>query len=300
MIIQQIAPSLSETDLVAVLRAYNDVTERLKKSHEALAREVCRLRDELADKNRELRRRERLAALGEMAAGVAHEIRNPLGGIGLYASLLERDLDDRPEQRRIAQRIGAGVQSLESIVRDTLSFAGDAEPRIGLHKLGCLLDAVLERVGPVLRGRSVEITVGKGLDELALRCDGGQVERALLNLVLNATDVAGTKGRVWIQREDADECDGFICLAVEDDGPGIDPAMRERIFHPFFTTKDHGTGLGLAIVHRIAEAHGGRAWATARSGGGASIRLTLPLAADCPDTEFEEMDAAVEPAVLCG
>jgi len=93
------AATADQADLAAILQVYNDVTERLKRSHEALADEVCRLREELHEKNVELARRERLSALGQMAAGVAHEIRNPLGGIGLYASLLERDLADRPLNR---------------------------------------------------------------------------------------------------------------------------------------------------------------------------------------------------------
>ena len=103
----------AEPDLVTILQTYNDVTERLKRAHETLLAEVERLHDELHEKNRELQRRERLAALGEMAAGVAHEIRNPLGGIGLYASVLERDLIDRPGERDVARRISAGVQNLE-------------------------------------------------------------------------------------------------------------------------------------------------------------------------------------------
>ena len=95
-----LSDTASEADLATIIQTYNEVTERLKVSHELLRREACRLREELHEKNKELQRRERLAALGEMAAGVAHEIRNPLGGIGLYASLLERDLADRRNNRR--------------------------------------------------------------------------------------------------------------------------------------------------------------------------------------------------------
>ncbi len=278
----------NDSDLVTVLRTYNDVTERLKRSHEALAGEVCRLREELHEKNRELQKREKLAALGEMAAGVAHEIRNPLGGIGLYASLLERDLIDRPDQRKIARRISAGVQNAETIVRDILAFAGGAQPKLGVFPLEELLDDVLAQTAPQAEALAVTVEVDPRLAPFELHCDPGQVERALLNLLYNAIDAAGEGGHVWIRRgetagaaddrpgaEKVEESD-LVSIVVEDDGQGIDPALRERVFNPFFTTKDTGTGLGLAIVHGIAEAHGGCVTARSRDGGGASLTLSLP------------------------
>ena len=117
-----------ERELGAIIQAYNEVTERLKQSHDQLQRQVGALRSELADKNRELARRERLAALGEMAAGVAHEIRNPLASIELFASLLRRDLADRPVLAAHAGKISRGVQCLDRIVNDILAFAGETDP----------------------------------------------------------------------------------------------------------------------------------------------------------------------------
>ena len=152
-----------EPDLVTIIQAYNNVTERLKRSHEALAREVCRLSEELREKNKELQRRERLAALGEMAAGVAHEIRNPLGGIGLYASLLERDLADMPRQQDLVRRMTAGLKNLESIVSDILAFACDAEPRQEQVLLGKVLQAVLIQTTPQADALNVEIEVDEKL-----------------------------------------------------------------------------------------------------------------------------------------
>jgi signal transduction histidine kinase len=271
------APTLTaEPDLVTILQTYNDVTERLKRSHETLLDEVARLREELHEKNRELQRRERLAALGEMAAGVAHEIRNPLGGIGLYSSLLERDLVDRPAEREIARRISAGVQNLENIVRGVLSFAGDAAPRFAHVRLGDVLDGALLQTAPQASALDLEIDVDRRLAGVELWCDAGQVERALLNLLFNALDAAGSEGRVWVHLGDRLEPDGLVPIVVEDDGPGIAPDCLQRVFNPFFTTKDHGTGLGLAIVHRIAEAHGGCVRAGTRVGGGARFVLSLP------------------------
>ena len=267
-----------EADLAAILQVYNDVTERLKRSHEALAGEVCRLRDELHEKNLELARRERLSALGQMAAGVAHEIRNPLGGIGLYASLLEKDLSDQPVQRDIARRIGAGVHNVEKIVRDILAFAGGAQPKFERVALGRIIDCVMTAVASLTRVQNIAIDVDTKLKNAEVRADAGLAERAILNLVCNALEAVGANGQVWIRRGGEPSGNGMIELVVEDDGPGIDPDRLQKIFNPFFTTKDGGTGLGLAIVHGIAESHGGRVRAASRVGGGASFILTLPAA----------------------
>lgn len=268
-------PMLTESaEMVAILRTYNEVTAKLKRSHETLFGEVQRLREELEAKDKELQRRERLAALGEMAAGVAHEIRNPLGGIGLYASLLERDLADRPAQQEIARRITAGVQNLEEIIRDILAFAGGAEPRMTQTTVAAVVDAALEHARPKLELMGIILEIAAEIDEVEIHCDASQMSRALSNLIFNGIDATGSGGRVWIRLSGANgEC---VSIAVEDDGPGIDPAILPRIFNPFFTTKDRGTGLGLSIVHGIVEAHGGRISAGQRAGGGASFVLTLP------------------------
>ena len=279
-----------EPDLVTIIQAYNDVTERLKRSHEALAREVCRLGEELREKNKELQRRERLAALGEMAAGVAHEIRNPLGGIGLYASLLERDLADMPRQQDLVRRMTAGLKNLESIVSDILAFACDAEPRQERVLLGKVLDAVLIQTIPQANALNVKVEVDERLASIALRVDAAQLERALINLIFNAVDAAGTDrddagGRVWIRRG-KEECEnGLLLLVIEDNGPGIAPELRHRVFDPFFTTKHSGTGLGLAIVHRIAESNEGSVSAGCAEDGGAKFVLSLPLAREDAETE---------------
>jgi signal transduction histidine kinase len=266
----------SETDLVAVLRTYNEVTERLKRSHESLAREVCRLREELNEKNKQLQRRERLAGLGEMAAGVAHEIRNPLGGIGLFVSLLQSDLADRPRQLGILGKMSAAIRDLESLVSDILAFAGDAEPNRQRVSAGELLDAVTERTAPKAQALHARIEIDSAILPEVVCCDPAQVERAIVNLVFNALDAAGSGGYVRIRREDRRHDDRFVRMVVEDDGPGIASDLLHRIFNPFFTTKDNGTGLGLAIVHRIAESNGGSVTASNRQGGGAAFVLSLP------------------------
>jgi signal transduction histidine kinase len=262
------------SDLVAVLRVYNEATEKLKASHEALAGEVHRLRGELNEKNRELQRRENLAALGQMAAGVAHEIRNPLGGIGLYASILQKELTDRPRQCDIARRISEGVENLERIVRDILAFAGNGTQRREAVNLGALMKSVDSQLERAVADAGATFEGADGLDEVWVRGDAGRIERAVLNLCFNAIEAAGQGGRVRVRCGPRDG--ETATIVVEDDGAGIDPAILHKIFNPFFTTKDCGTGLGLAIVHSIAESHGGFVRAGNRPGGGACFTLTLP------------------------
>ncbi|MEM9372764.1 MAG: histidine kinase dimerization/phospho-acceptor domain-containing protein, partial [Planctomycetota bacterium] len=121
--------SLSASDLAELMASFNEVTSRLEQTHGQLRGEVRRLSEELREANEALQRSRRLAALGEMAAGIAHEVRNPLGSIGLYASMLEEDLHDRPECRGVAVKIGSAVRGLDAVVGDVLSFAREIRVR---------------------------------------------------------------------------------------------------------------------------------------------------------------------------
>jgi len=270
--------SQRERELAAIISSYNQVTDKLKNAHERLGHEVRLLRERLAQKDRELARQERLAALGEMAAGVAHEIRNPLAGIQLFSSLLERDLKDRPKLRELAGKISNGVRTLDGIVGDILAFAGPADVRLRPVTLAPLLGEVLELVAPQQRARRISLHLDADHFEVVVQASALHLQRALLNLIFNALDAAGEGGNVWLACREGGP-DGWVCLEVADDGPGVPPELSERIFNPFFTSKDSGTGLGLAIVHRVAEAHGGSVRVTPRQGGGAVFTLMLRRAA---------------------
>ncbi len=262
-----------ELELSAIISAYNEVTDRLKDAHERLHQEVARLRDELHRKNAELRRSERLAALGEMAAGLAHEIRNPLGGIALYASMLERELTEHPKAGQAASRITGGVRSLERLVSEILDFAQDHP----LERQACSMSDILSALEDGARswaeqsgGRLViEPTAG----DCEIDCDRHRLHQVLLNLVINGLQAAGSGGCVRITA--ARRADG-VEICVLDDGPGIPDDCLHKIFNPFFTTKASGTGLGLAIVHRLIEAHGGTIRAGNRPEGGAKFVILLP------------------------
>lgn len=283
-----------ERELGAIISSYNEVTEQLKGAHERLLAEVGRLRDELARKNRLLRRRERLAALGELAAGVAHEIRNPLAGIRLFASLLEKDVGDRPDALRLTGRITKGVTSLERIVTGILQFARPAEPKAARVDLARLVRETVELAEARGERRDVRIEVTGDAESLELYTDGALLQQALLNLLLNAIEAArgGDGSAPSLDREgghDGRSPGGAqvvvsvrpsamdrLVLSVADNGPGIPAELMDRIFNPFFTTKATGTGLGLAIVHQIAELLGGTVQAANRREGGAVFSLGLP------------------------
>lgn len=268
-----------EFELAGIIDAYNRVTEKLKHSHETLTREVRRLRTQLREKDRELERRERLAALGEMAAGVAHEVRNPLGGILLYAQMLEKDLNGQTGPRRMAEQIASAARKLDVIVADILAFAGRCEPQCRPLRLRLLIEEVVELLRPRWATASCTIETCCDLRDDRIEADATQLQRALLNLIANAIEAAGSSGRVAIHVGSDGDPLRPICIRVSDNGPGVPPEMRDRIFNPFFTTKDSGTGLGLAIVHRIVELHDGRI-ALADGEGGAAFVLSLPR--QCP------------------
>lgn len=263
--------------LSAVFAAYNDTTDQLERSYTQLQSEVGRLRVELQHKSELLERKSRLAALGEMAAGLAHEIRNPLGGVQLYASLLERDLQERPEQLQWAQKIGKGVRNLDTIVTDVLAFAQDQLCQKVDVNVRRLLEEVMDMALGGVANSGVDIDL-RGVDaELNIEADPNMMQRVLANLILNAIEATEGQGKVSVEAESCTADQNYksrICIA--DTGPGIKRDLMSKIFNPFFTSKDSGTGLGLAIVHRLVECHGGIITAANQEPHGAVFTILLP------------------------
>jgi signal transduction histidine kinase len=275
-----------ERELGAIILQYNEVTERLKSSYEQLLTEAERLREELEHKNRELERRERLAALGQMAAGLAHEIRNPLGGIQLYASLLARDMSDSPEQLDVLQKIGRGVRLIDGLVTDVLTFAKPSDPQKADVCFGAVLDEVIELMVARLQRVQVDLRIDPTCRDLSLWADPKQLKQVLSNVLFNALEaleadqVNADEGQLpWVavSAEVDGETGQDALITIADSGPGIDSDALHRVFNPFFTTKDSGTGLGLAIVHQLVEAHGGSITAGRDGQRGAVFSIRLPL-----------------------
>ncbi|MBN2563526.1 MAG: HAMP domain-containing histidine kinase [Phycisphaerae bacterium] len=214
-----VALTARERELGAIISSYNEVTERLKTAHERLNCEVGRLREELRQKNAELRRRERLAALGEMAAGLAHEIRNPLGGIALYASMLEKGLAGPTKDRSAAGKISQAVRSLERLVSEILDFAQEYRLERRVCKLGGILSAVEESVRPWAGEHGVAVRFERSALDVNAYCDPLRLRRVLVNLVMNGIQAAGEGGHVWLSAE--------ACCEAQSRGTARPPAATE-------------------------------------------------------------------------
>lgn len=293
---------LSVQDLAELMSAINDVTGKLQKSHDVLRAEVARLNVELREANAQLERSRRLAALGEMAAGISHEVRNPLASIRLYARMLEQDLTDRPEQRGVATKILRAATSLDAIVGDVLTFAREFRPNAAPLNVRSLIERALESSDPRSHPAWREIAIVVECDaSITFEGDTHLVQQALVNVVRNALEAMAEGGvggshELWIGGERVAE---RVVIRVRDTGPGVSAETVKRMFNPFFTTRSTGTGLGLSIVHRIVDAHGGvvrvRNNRDIGGGRGALVELEFPVvfSGKLPDTS-EALDRIAE------
>jgi signal transduction histidine kinase len=301
-VVHESAERLDPADMRDLLRSFTQTTHALEATHNALHRQVARLQQELADANAALRRSESLAALGQMAAGIAHEVRNPLGSIQLYAQMLGEDLADRPEQSELCGKINRAVIGLDAIVRDVLTFARDMKVRIESIGSEDLIDRAMAACDGLVATHRVRVRRHCGRERI-LSVDPGLVVQALSNVIRNAVEamvehespVRELAIRVTTpppQRAGSvrRKCD-MVVIAVQDSGPGIPAEVQDRIFNPFFTTRHTGTGLGLAIVHRIVDAHGGQVAIRNVPSSGACVELCLPA---CP-TEARSVSHEIRP-----
>lgn len=252
---------------------FMDARAQVQRDRETIARQLEELRvsQQIAAQN------EKLAAIGRLAAGVAHEVRNPLGVIRASASMVQESFDRDDEAFRACGFICEESDRLNALITALLTFARPAEPRCAPIRAEKVIDRALEICRRDLDARQIEVTRSV-VGETELLADADLVSQAIHDLVTNAAEAIGHGGRIEIRVRAAPS---EIQLEVADDGPGIAPEDGERLFEPFFTTKASGTGLGLAMTARIAEAHGGAArFIAARglgdAGAGACFRLTLP------------------------
>jgi len=202
-----------------------------------------------------VKRSEKLAAIGELAAGVAHEIRNPLSSIRGFAQFLKHSLKDKPQEKEYAETMVSEVDRINRVVTDLLTFARPMAVEITPTDITELIEHTVRLVEADALSRNVNIQMNIS-DLTKLPLDANQITQALLNLLLNSLQSVPPKGNIEIGAE-LNASDSRLNLWVKDDGPGIPGNLIEKIFEPFYTTREKGTGLGLAIVHKIVENHNG-------------------------------------------
>ena len=241
---------------------------------------IAPLRTKLVRSQILLERQQKLATLGTLAAGIAHEIRNPLTSLKARLYTLEKHLQAVPAARKDTDIISAEISRLEHIVQDVLSFARPSDPKLETIAAETVIRDVQGLMSPDLESRAVQLVVEPN-SELHIRADSGHLKQVLINLVRNAADAIVGAGTVTLRARAARaslagrETDAVV-LEVSDTGKGIPPEVERRLFDPFFSTKDGGTGLGLPIAARIVERHGGMLEYQTRPGHGTTFGVVLP------------------------
>lgn len=247
-------------------RDFNDMVAQLKASRE----EITRLHQT------QMSRAEHFATLGELAAGLAHEIRNPLAGIAGVLDIASRDLPETSRARDVMEDAKQEAVQINRILTELLETARPKPPQFRVTDIvGTAEHAVVfARQQAVTKRINIEFEVKEAIP--LVEHDPNQINQVLLNLLLNAMQSMDKPGtiRVTLERDEEDEA---VAIVVSDQGKGIAPENLPSIFRPFFTTKGHGTGLGLSLARRTVESHGGRINVESQLGQGTQFRVELPV-----------------------
>jgi signal transduction histidine kinase len=248
------------------------------------------------------RLRDRLAALGEMAAAIAHEVKNPLAGIEVMAGLLKRRMPASSEAQELLTDIINEAKMANAIVLEILEFVRPIRLQVEPVGVAAAVEDAISMAGSLVPrgGVVVDVHLDEGLPPV--EADAHQLRQLLTNLLTNAFEALCGSGRVRIAarvvtpEEDASLPEGppqgYLVIDVADDGPGVPEEIRDRIFSPFFTTKPRGSGLGLAIVRKIVDAHEGRIDVRVGTLGGTTVRVTVPVQPEPQNGGASERGAA--------
>lgn len=234
---------------------------------------------------RQIERMERLATLGELSAGIAHEIRNPLAGIKTSAQVLEESFSPGDFRTQLVTRIVKEIDRSNELLKRFFNFAKPSKPRQDFHDIEMIIDGVYLLMAPRFKKKGITFNSEFTPDTPQVYVDASQIEQVILNLFLNALDAMAHKGEIRVntsiekeQFKDEDgKTAGAVVVTISDNGRGIPGDNLERIFNPFFTTKSHGLGLGLSISNRLMQENGGRIDVESVEGKGTTFKLYFPI-----------------------
>jgi signal transduction histidine kinase len=242
---------------------------------QATAAELAQVNASLKNAEADVRRADRLAALGQLTAGLAHELRNPLATMRSSADLLKRTVtNDNEIAKEMAGNIAEEVDRTGALITRLLDFARPRSLQMETDDVHTMLDRAIDRFQK--SGPTVSVFKNYSPDVPPLRFDGAMMEQVILNLLANAAQASPVGGVVTVKTQRAE---GSVWISVIDRGAGIDPKNLESIFNPFFTTKAEGVGLGLAVVSKIVEEHGGEIRVESALGEGSVFLIRLPMEA---------------------
>ena len=253
---------------IAEAQAY----ERIEYFAEELEKQVAKAKAELQATEKELAHQEKLAALGEMAAGVAHELRNPMTAVRGFAQRILRKLPENDTSKKYAQIIVEEVDRINQLIKDVLDFARKPDPIYQKSDIKDIVESVLFLYKDDFKKFPIEIKKEYG-DVPLYYFDEDQIKQVFTNIIGNAIDVMEEGGTLTLQTYH----DGkWVYINIKDTGPGIWPEILKDIFNPFFTTKSTGTGLGLSNAHRLVDMHGGDIVVDSHVGQGSTFTVKLP------------------------
>ncbi len=243
----------------------------------ALAIEYAMIYQFQEDKLKRLFHADKLVTVGELAAGAAHEIRNPLAAIRSTVQYLKKELP--PGKDIMVNGIIEEVDRIDTIIKGLLSFSRTLELHIESVDLHNILEQTLSLLDSELKKHDIEVLKRYGLVDSRIRGDGPQLKQVFLNIIINAIQAMEKGGSITIKTVDTPERTGFVTVTILDTGPGIPPSEILRVFDPFYTTKENGTGLGLSISYGIVSRHGGGIEIRSgqeKGGSGSSVAIHLP------------------------
>jgi two-component system NtrC family sensor kinase len=286
IVLRPVTEIVAATRRVAAGDLHHEIAVAKRDEIGALAQSFNDMTRKLSEAQRQIYQSDKLAAVGQLAAGVAHEINNPLTGVLTYASFLRKRVEDRPELKDDLDVIVRETKRCRQIVKGLLDFARPMPPEKQVCDLAEIVERAIQIVQVQLTAHRVELRRQIRPDLPRVTVDANQIQQVLVNLLLNANDAIGDDGgTITLVAERVPDADGSrerarqIEVRVSDSGSGIPPENLEKIFDPFFSTKGRkGTGLGLAVVWGIIEKHGGRIEVQSEVGKGTTFRILLPIA----------------------